>query len=178
MSKYFKENLLWNEFTKNTTGIPRPYVNPPESMLKNNRRVLFNNNFYLHTKIPIPFNSKPNLTERVLDLDIEKERHIVETGLCAYCGLPFNADDLAVIWKRYDTVPYMQPTGPRVFSDHFPFHEACMDEARIFCPFMRSMTQDEEFEKGPYSDLIIKAKAYKEVIETKVYPFIQRNKPE
>ena len=40
----------------------------------------------------------------------------------------------------------------RVFSDSYPHHLECMKQARIFCPFMRTLI-DKNFETGEYDIL-------------------------
>jgi hypothetical protein len=144
MSKYFLKNLIWNENTKNTTGLPRPYTDVPKSFWR-----LKNKSFYLHKKIPIPWQSIPIFDKKMTVLNViqENEKKIYEENLCPYCGVVINSNEISIRWKEHKGIP--NNLGPRVFSDLHPFHIECMEQARIFCPFMRK-TKDSEFEYGEY----------------------------
>ena len=179
MSKYFREDLPWTEDTASKRGLPRPFVNVPLHLQKALSNLPIKKGFYLHPKVPMQFTARPRLTDRLTDLIVDNEQAVVRDELCGYCGEGFTPEQVCTIWKRYDVIPHMEgPVGPRVFSDHYPFHLECMDQALIFCPYMRTVTTTEEFETGKHSDLILKSRAYKEFIETRVHPFIQRNIPE
>jgi hypothetical protein len=166
MSKYFDENLKWEESLSKRTGLPRPYVDVPDHITTLVSEINPDGKVYLHKRVPMQFTARPRLTDRLTDLIIENERKVVNENLCGYCGLSFKDDEECIIWKNYNTVPYAGgPHGPRVFSDHFPFHLDCMKETLIFCPFMRLEKNKNFFEKGFYLELVKKAKEYKKMIE-------------
>jgi hypothetical protein len=182
MSKYFDKNLKWSEKLKSITGLPRPYSEIKDENLKKGfgKTLPIKNNFYLHDIIPIPFNAKPFLENiGAIELIIENDKRCLSEGLCPYCGIKFNPDDECIIWKKYDTIPHlMGDIGRRLFSDHFPFHIECMKQARIFCPYMRTSTNDDEYKKGIYSEKIKESFAYKKFIEEVVWPMIGKENNE
>ncbi len=175
MSKYFKKNHIWSEDLANFKGLPRPYINVPEIFHKKIKKVksdggifstdLLNlkNDFYLHPKIPIPWQSKPVLDEQgtVFNVIKENEKSIYKEKLCGYCGISLDIKEECVRWKPQFTIEETNDeNGPRVFSDGHPMHLECMRQARIFCPYMR-LRQDNEFEYGTYDTLIKNAEAWK-----------------
>jgi hypothetical protein len=145
MKKHFDNNLVWNKDLSDYKGFPRPYCNTDPKFYK------LNENLYLHKKIPIPWQTKPLMTTRAIDLIIENEEKVYKESLCAYCGIKFDIDEECIRWKNNDLM--ITQIGPRVLSDTHPFHKECMSQARIFCPHMRK-TKDEEFESGKYDTLI------------------------
>jgi hypothetical protein len=144
MSKYFKNNLIWSEQTKDLLGLPRPYVKTPI------KAIFKKGVFFLHQRIPMPWQTKPNFRTRPISLIKENESKVYKESLCSYCGIKFIDTDFVVRWTATDVIP--TENGPRVKSDIHPHHIECMKQARIFCPYMRK-TQDSEFEFGLYSDL-------------------------
>jgi hypothetical protein len=158
MSKYFKDEYAWSENNKNSLGLPRPYAITDPKFYK------FFDKFYLHKKIPIPWQSVPRMKDRPIDLFVENENLVYKESRCAYCGMIFNNDEYCIRWISQDRTPTQ--IGPRVFSDSHPFHIECMKQARIFCPHMRK-TNDNEFEHGLYKDLKINAEKYKESLSYK-----------
>jgi hypothetical protein len=150
MSKYFKE--LWSETNKNKKGLPRPYAIIPTNFVPKITMKL-RNNFYLHSKIPIPWQSAPLFSQRggTLQLDINNESLAVTEGLCGYCGIGFTQDDQFVRWAHKNDL--MQD---RVGTDYLPLHPACMKQARIFCPFMRQVPK-EDFVYGKYATVLPEA---------------------
>lgn len=145
MSKYFLDNYLWSENTAKNAGLPRPYAVTDPKFYK------IIDKFYLHKKIPIPWQSRPLMENRPIDLIIENEKKVILSGLCGYCGTKFLDKDAVVRWVSFDTMA--TEIGPRVLSDSYPFHLDCMKQARIFCPYMRK-TKDAEFEFGVYNELL------------------------
>jgi hypothetical protein len=150
MSKYFLDNYLWSENTKNNVGLPRPYAVTDPKFYK------IINKFYLHKKIPIPWQSAPLMTDRPIQLIVENEDKVFNESLCPYCGVGFDKNEYVCRWTSSDSTP--TSIGPRVYSDSHPFHINCMKQARVFCPFMRK-TKDNEFEYGKYD--ILKSNAIK-----------------
>jgi hypothetical protein len=150
MKNIFK--VLWSETTKDFIGLPRPYVTTDPKFGK------LGDLIYLTKKIPIPWQSKPNMNDRPIDLIPENEESVYKNKLCPYCGIKFNDSQEAIRWQSNDAIP--TEIGPRVFSDSYPFHIECMKQARTFCPHMRN-TKDFEFENGVYSKLYKDAELYR-----------------
>jgi hypothetical protein len=144
MKKVFEKLLIWNSELLNYKGLPRPYFYTDSRFYK------VNHSFYLHKKIPIPWQSKPLMTSRPIDLIIENETRVYPESLCAYCGVVFDQEEVCVRWKANNSL--ITEIGPRVSSDIHPFHEECMKQARIFCPHMRK-AEDLDFEYGIYKVL-------------------------
>lgn len=145
MSKYFDDSLEWQEDKIDYSGIPRPFSKVPKS------RQFKNNNFFLHPRVPIPWQSYPIFEDgRELGLIDENEKQVYSKNLCPYCGINFLPEETVIRWTTTDRIP--EKNGPRVLSDSYPFHINCMKQGRIFCPHMRK-TKDTEFEIGPYWQL-------------------------
>jgi hypothetical protein len=147
--------VLWSKTVQGVRGLPRPYSLVPYPA----RKRVAEKGMKIAKKVPIPWQSFSKFEEgSFVGVIKEHEQEVVDKGVCAYCGLGFNPEDLAIIWINY---PKKNPTQTidRVFSDHFPFHLSCMDETRKMCPYMH-LTKDEEFEVGKYCDLLLKAKGY------------------
>ena len=138
--------ILWSKAVQGVRGLPRPYAEVPEDA----RKRVETKGMKIASKVPIPWQSFSRFHEgSFLGVVKEHEEEVVQKGTCAYCGLGFEPDDEAVIWITYP--PKM--TRDRVWSDHFPFHAACMEDVRAFCPHMR-LTKDEEFKTGRYQELL------------------------
>jgi hypothetical protein len=155
MSKYFKDEFIYNEESKKSIGLPRPYVDVDESLYKKN------NVFHLHKRVPIPWQSEPAGLDNFLNIIHENEDKIYSMNLCPYCGKQFLPDEESIRWISKKRIP--KHNGPSVFSDSHPFHIECMKQARIFCPFMRN-TKDKEFEIGLFYKLKIDANVYKQKV--------------
>jgi hypothetical protein len=165
---YYCKNFFWSEESGKFKGLPRPYLKVPEHLLKNNPKT-FNSNFktYLHKIIPVPWQSIPSIDYNVIfSVNVDHEKEVMPKGLCGFCGLDFDGEDDCIIWITQDLKP--SNNGPRVFSDSLPHHLECMNQARIFCPFMRTLN-DEDFEIGKYK--ILKKKA-----EEKINLLLKRKK--
>lgn len=151
--KYFLDRE-WSESLKYLQGILRPYATIPESLRykeKNGKYI-----FYLHKRVPIPWQSIPAFhNNQLLHLNLENEKTAVEQELCPYCGIKINNDEVCTRWTTNDATP--TKNGPRVQSDMMPFHLDCMNNGRIFCPYMRGK-KNEDFEIGLFKDLIINAR--------------------
>ena len=146
-------SVEWSQDTKNNIGLPRPYFNVPENRRKQaiTSPLKLKTKKYLHSKIPIPWQSEPVFNhEKQLNLLLKNEESVYANGICAYCGINFKEDDLCVRWITL--IGMATKKGPNVFSDNYPFHIECMKQARIFCPRMRQ-TENSEFEYGRYQDL-------------------------
>ena len=158
-NKYFKNGFEWSKENTNTKGLPRPYAYTDPS--KNNEKV---KNIKIAKKVPIPWQSKSDFhNNNLLKLNLENENLIYNNQLCPYCGIPINDNEIVVKWK----CPYLdllQEDGAYVFSDVHPFHTECMSQARIFCPFISTL-KDEDFEVDIFFKL--KEKAYRDIAKAK-----------
>jgi hypothetical protein len=130
--------MLWSEKSTDKTGLPRPhFYTSPEAHYVNGKK-------FLHKIIPIPYQSKPGIKNTFIRLNVENEKKAVKEGLCSYCGIKIKDDEESIRWiienenflnyKDKDIVP----------SDFHPFHLKCMKQARIYCPFMRTL-KDQQF---------------------------------
>ena len=130
--------MLWSEEVSNTLGLPRPYWLPDSKFYYKNGKKL------LDKKVPMPYQSKPGTEINApIQLNIEKEKMVVEKDLCAFCGIKINNDENSIRWviEKLD----LSPEKDLVPSDFHPFHIRCMIQARKFCPFLRTL-KDENFE--------------------------------
>lgn len=157
MSKYFKKWFFWSNKTKDFEGLPRPYFNT------DNTYRYKDNLFYLHPKIPVPWQSQPIFNEfkTIFNVLENNEKKVYIENKCSFCGISFNDEEVCIRWVG--TESEFMPNdfqGPRVFSDTHPLHDECMRQARIFCPYMRSRPE-KEFEVGPYKFLRKNADIYK-----------------
>lgn len=156
LSNSYLSNVRWQENTKNNVGLPRPYsIVAKELHFKKPHG--FNNPFkrYLHKIVPIPWQSESAFElGGLLKLNQTNEAMVVSHGLCSYCGLGFDEDEICIRWKTQDRRPSSDGLGgfPRVVSDSYPLHPECMSQARTFCPYMRTL-KDEDFEIGEYDQL-------------------------
>jgi hypothetical protein len=144
----------WSNDLKEYTGIPRPYF-IVDDKYRDKKFFSFKTDlkFFLHKKIPIPWQSAPSFIEKPLSLIIENEQRVYLENLCAYCGIQFYPDEDSVMFITRDVIPDINISKTqRVFSDYHPFHIECMKQGRIFCPFMRSL-KDKDFKYGKYVDL-------------------------
>lgn len=166
MPNYYKEGFIWNGETGNTKGLPRPYITPP-NIYYFRKPFAFNSRFkrYLHKIVPIPWQSIPFFDEnfnKLLSVNVEHEIEARENNLCGYCGLGFKDTDIVIRWKTQTLPPSIDGSIPgaiidghprhRVYSDSYPHHLECMRQARVFCPFMRTLL-DDDFEIGEYAIL-------------------------
>ena len=127
---------------KNTTGLPRPWALTAGA--KTNEQ--------LAKKVPIPWQSVPNFkTLGVLGLNIVNEKSVYENGLCPYCGIKLNDNETTQKWTP-TLVELTTELNGKVFSDFYSFHLECMDQARMFCPFMKKL-KDKNFKIGLHKDL-------------------------
>jgi hypothetical protein len=131
--------MFWSEKNSNFLGLPRPYY------LLDSKWYTKNKKKYLHKKIPIPYQSKPGLkNSSPISLNIENEKKVVENGLCSYCGIKINDNEESIRWMIEKTVVDLNSNRDLVPSDFHPLHIACMKQARVYCPFMRTL-KDEDF---------------------------------
>ena len=137
MSKYFDKAVVWSEEVKDTKGLPRPFS-------------IVNSLSVQNQKVPIPWQSKTDSKWHGFYLLQEHEDRVIPEGLCGYCGVSFSPTDNAILWIKREVAPAKGTS--RVASDYHPFHEECMEEARIFCPHMK-LTEESEFKKGSYKEL-------------------------
>jgi hypothetical protein len=150
-SKYFKNSKKWSEEDKNFLGIPRPFFDVSKEFLD----IV---NFVVARKIPVPWQSKPIFddTKQAFELIIENENSVIKNGLCTYCGIKIQENEYVTRWKEIVDLS-KGFTGGRVPSDNHPLHLECMEQARIFCPYMKARNE-EEFEYGLFIDLQLRVK--------------------
>jgi hypothetical protein len=157
MSKYISKDFFWNKDLINYVGSPRPSLNVPQSFW-NRKKILANGKkvkgkFYLHKIIPIPWQSKPvfdEITRVVFNVIEDHESLVYKNNLCSFCGIKINNNEECIRWTDINSNPF--EVGPRVFSDNHPLHFDCMKQARVYCPYMRSL-DNSEFEIGEYNKL-------------------------
>jgi hypothetical protein len=80
-----------------------------------------------------------------------------------HLGLNQKKEEITIRWINAP-LEFTSKEGPKVFSDFHPLHLECMEQARIFCPHMRKL-EDQEFETGKYKEL--KQNAIKDAIKSK-----------
>jgi len=135
----FINAVEWSNNNFKSTGLPRPYSNVPENFyIKNKKR-------FLAKKIPIPYQSLPGNSERGIRLNMENEKESINKDLCAYCGIKINNKELSIRWKIELEADFFYEQLDFVPTDFHPFHLECMRQARIYCPFMRTL-KDEVFD--------------------------------
>lgn len=134
----------WSQETKKTIGLPRPFAKYKKGVGR----------FNLPLKTPIPWQSEPDLSMGGIRLIKENEEKVYAGNLCAYCGVDFLKNEKVIRWTTLDKP--LSKDGDRVFSDLHPFHLECMRQARIFCPHMKTTT-DDEFELGTFEELRARA---------------------
>ena len=125
--------MLWSEEIKNNTGLPRPYAYPllQYYFIKGKK--------FLDKKIPIPFQSKPAMDVGGLILNLENEKMVTCQGLCPYCGVYIKDEEISIRWMVEKENFNLNKDRDWVPSDFYPFHKKCMEQARYFCPFMRTL---------------------------------------
>jgi hypothetical protein len=146
-NKYFKDSHKWQPTDVNTTGLPRPYANT---------KYLNKYKPGLAKIVPIPWQSEDLFNSRGhLGLNKENEGKIYKEDLCGYCGLKINDSETTTRWVSAN-LDFIKEKRKVVKSDIHPFHTECMKEARIFCPHMKFLL-DEDFEVGLYKNLKLNA---------------------
>ena len=145
VSRYLKDSVPWSEENKSNTGLPRPfsYTFKSEKIRKK---------FNIAKIVPIPWQSKAVFkNETFLNLNEENEEQIYINNLCPYCGIKINSDEIVTRWKTMD-LEELSKKDSLVYSDIHPFHIECMKQGRIFCPFMKTLA-DDDFEFGKFQEL-------------------------
>ena len=136
--KYFDGAHLWQENDIDTVGLPRPFATPTRKDLAK--------------KVPIPWQSEDRFQSlNHLGLNLKNEDRVFDEDLCPYCGIKINNDEIVTRWNTQDLILFNRDHR-WVYSDLHPFHINCMEEGRIFCPFMRKL-KDEDFETEMYINL-------------------------
>ena len=147
-----KNSIEWSEEITSQTGLPRPFAYTTKKSFKNKH-------YSLSKIVPIPWQSKPAFkTGGLLNLNHENENNIYAEDLCPYCGIKIEKNENSTRWYTSQIAKLIK-TRDFVFSDIHPFHKECMKEGRIFCPFMKTLN-DEDFEYDKY--FILKQKAIME----------------
>lgn len=153
--KYFINAEEWTEENKNKTGLPRPF----SYTFKNKRK---KKEVKLATIVPIPWQSKPDFYNgEFLNLNQENEDLIYDNYLCPYCGIKIDNNEITIRWKTIK-IKELISKDTLVYSDIHPFHLECMKQGRIFCPFMRQLS-DDDFEIGSFIELRKNADEQKEM---------------
>jgi hypothetical protein len=130
--------VIWSEELTNFVGLPRPYFFSQEkNWFKDGKK-------YIYKKFPVPFQSKPGDENSVIKLNIKNEKKAVEEGLCSFCGIKIKNKELSIRWAIENQDFVKNKTRDWVPSDFHPLHIECMKQARVYCPFMRTLP-DEEF---------------------------------
>jgi hypothetical protein len=148
-NKYFINSHQWTEKDINTVGLPRPWAMPKKKGLAK--------------KVPIPWQSEDCFKDGHLGLNKQNEDLIYKNDLCAYCGIKINDIEITIRWKTYNLL-LINNYFRWIYSDIHPFHIECMKQGRIFCPYMKTLI-DEDFETGTYKKL--KQNAINDVIKSK-----------
>lgn len=134
----FKNSKEWSLEDIKKPGLPRPFFTIPKTYyFKNKKR-------YLAKKIPIPYQSTPGENEPIR-LNIENEKYVVSNDLCPYCALSIDENSESIRWMIEKEKDIANKTRDFVPSDFRPFHLECMKQARIYCPFMRTL-KDSSFD--------------------------------
>lgn len=141
-NKIFSD-IEWNDSFKDFTGLPRPFAKVSKNARKKSK---------LSAKVPIPWQSgvKDN-DDSFLKLIEENEDLVYYKNLCSYCGIKINDEEEVVRWESKN-LENVRNNGQFVLSDIHPLHLVCMEQARIYCPGMRKI-KEEDFEYGLYINL-------------------------
>jgi hypothetical protein len=149
-NKYFYGANRWQENDVETVGLPRPWATSKRKDLAK--------------KFPIPWQSEDRFESLGhLGLNQKNEDIVYEKDLCSYCGVKIKKEEITIRWINAP-LEFTSKEGPKVFSDFHPLHLECMEQARIFCPHMRKL-EDQEFETGKYKEL--KQNAINDLIKSK-----------
>ena len=141
-NKYFKNSHQWSKNDIDSVGLPRPY---DYTYRKDMARI-----------VPIPWQSESNFKHgQTLRLNRLNESLVYQNDFCPFCGIKIEKTEITIRWKTIDIIRASE-TPHLVSSDYHPFHLECMTQARIFCPFIKTLT-NEDFEIGLYKILKINA---------------------
>lgn len=152
-----KNSIEWSEEITSKTGLPRPFAYTTKKSTKNKK-------YSLPKTVPIPWQSKPAFkTGGLLNLNDENENKIYDEDICPYCGIKIEKNQESVRWHTSQIAKLIKKRD-FVFSDIHPFHKECMKEGRTFCPFMKTLN-DNDFEYNNYTTLKQKAIIEKETAE-------------
>lgn len=152
MSSPFKGAKEWVVNQIAQSGLPRPYFYAqPQHQYKDEK-------VFLHVKVPVPWQSKPgNPDTSPILLDVEKEKIAVKEGLCSYCGIKIAFDEVSIRWAIEKQDVFANTHRDWVPSDFHPLHIECMRQARVFCPFMRTL-KDSDFVVKKHQENLDEAK--------------------
>jgi hypothetical protein len=130
--------MLWSEKLLKFKGLPRPFFYARKNdYFRGDKR-------FIYKKTPVPFQSKPGRPNGpVIELIIENEKEAVNNGLCSYCGLKIENNETSIRWMVEKQNFVLNSTRDWVPSDFHPLHINCMKQARIYCPFMRTLNDDQ-----------------------------------
>lgn len=153
---YLDKNITtWSENLLKYKGFPRPfYYTNEKHHFKNNER-------WLAKKVPLPYQSMPGDEVFAIKLNIQNEKEVVDKNLCPYCGVAIKNEEMSIRWLIEKEKDSFNEERDLVPSDFHPFHTHCMKEARVYCPFMKTL-KDEDFEETLYDINIKKTKNYME----------------
>jgi hypothetical protein len=146
-NKYFVSAVEWSETNKDNTGLPRPFAYTINKKRKDIK---------ISKIVPIPWQSLARFNiGHLLGLNEKNEKRVFMEDLCGYCGIKIEKNENVSRWTNFKIFNNSKDKV-LVFSDIHPFHIECMKQARIFCPFMKTV-KEEEFEYGSFH--ILKEKA-------------------
>jgi hypothetical protein len=154
-NNFFKKSVEWTEETAATRGLPRPYKKVSRHFRKAPDFLEYPKDIlYVPPKVPVPYQTIPVFVDKeFLQLSKEREREVVENHLCPYCGVAINDEEESIKWTTLTDDQNLIDLEIRVPSDNIPFHKECMEQTRVFCPFMR-LTEDSEYVSGKYKDIV------------------------
>jgi hypothetical protein len=132
--------MLWSEKLIDFVGLPRPFFYSREV------HWFRNGESYMYKKVPVPYQSMPGIVGgSPIRLNIKNEKKVVEEGLCSYCGVKVEDNEVSIRWMIEKVQFGLNNNRDFVPSDFHPLHLKCMKQARIYCPFMRKL-KDEDFD--------------------------------
>jgi hypothetical protein len=156
-NKYFTNAVEWSETNKDNTGLPRPFAYTVNKKRKDIK---------ISKIVPIPWQSLSRFnTGHLLGLNEENEKKVFIEDLCGYCGVKIEKNENVARWTNFKIFNNSKDKA-LVFSDIHPLHIECMKQARIFCPFMKTV-KEKDFEYGNFYILKEKAILDKHDIESR-----------
>jgi hypothetical protein len=150
----FKKSVQWSGDTASNRGLPRPYSKVSRSFRKAPEFLSYPKDvLYLHPKVPVPYQTIPIFVDKkLMALSKEREIEVVDNKLCPFCGIAIGDEEEASRWTTKTDNQTLIDLEVRVPSDNMPLHKECMEQTRVFCPFMRR-TEESEYITGKYKDI-------------------------
>jgi hypothetical protein len=129
----FINAVQWSSNNLKSVGLPRPYFNVDERFYTKNKKR------YLAKRVPVPYQSMPGEGHVPIKLNIDNEKEAISKDLCSYCGIKINDEEISIRWKIEVEADFFYEQRDFVPTDFHPLHIECMRQARIYCPFMRTL---------------------------------------